>query len=111
MIAAACLATLEEILESGVLETIETKAYFYLDNFWFILKIKSINGKGIMLAVNLSDPGYCIKVVQECMNRGLIVSCQLYRNEYLRISPSLTINEEEIRKGCEIILDVLNSDL
>jgi 4-aminobutyrate aminotransferase-like enzyme len=42
--------------------------------------------------------------------KGLIVFWQLYRNEYLRISPPLTISLDEIRKGCQIILDVLNEN-
>jgi 4-aminobutyrate aminotransferase-like enzyme len=37
------------------------------------------------------------------MEKGLIVFWQLYRNEYLRISPPLTISKEEI-EGCQIIL-------
>lgn len=109
LIAAACLATLEEILETDHLSQVEAKG----ELFRSLLKhpkIKYINGKGIMLAVNLGDPNYCISVVEKCMEKGLIVSCQLYRNDYLRISPAITISEEEIRKGCQIILDVLNDN-
>jgi 4-aminobutyrate aminotransferase-like enzyme len=42
------------------------------------------------------------------MEKGLIVFWQLYRNEFMRISPPLTISKEEIKKGCEIILEALN---
>ena len=73
-------------------------------------KIQSINGMGLMLAVNLGTPEYTLKVAKRCMEEGLIVFWQLYKNEYLRISPPLTITEEEIRKGCEIILKILNED-
>jgi 4-aminobutyrate aminotransferase-like enzyme len=45
------------------------------------------------------------------MEKGLIVFWQLYRNEYLRISPPLTISDDEIRKGCQIIIDCLNEML
>ncbi|MGZ5272782.1 MAG: aspartate aminotransferase family protein, partial [Kaistella sp.] len=45
---------------------------------------------------------------KRCMEKGLVVFWQLYRNEYLRISPPLTLSLEEIRKGCEIILQALN---
>ena len=76
-----------------------------------IRKIKNINGKGLMLAVNLGTPDITIKTISKCMEKGLIVFLQLYRNEYLRISPPLTISEDEIRKGCAIILEALNEDL
>lgn len=107
LIAAACLATLEEILESGLLDEVEEKGLLFR-KLLVHSKIKSINGKGIMLAINLENPDFCTKVLQECMKNGLITSCQLYKNEYLRISPSLTISKEEIRKGCEIILAAIN---
>jgi 4-aminobutyrate aminotransferase-like enzyme len=42
------------------------------------------------------------------MEEGLVVFWQLYRNEYLRISPPLTLSFDEIRLGCQIITDVLN---
>jgi hypothetical protein len=39
-----------------------------------------------MLAVNLGSPEYTLDVAKRCMEKGLIVFWQLYRNEYLRIS-------------------------
>lgn len=108
LIAASCLATLEEILESGLLDQVKEKEQLFRE-LLVNPKIQFINGKGIMLAVNLGEPDFCIRVVEECMRQGLIVSCQLYRNEYLRISPALTISKEEIKKGCEIILNTLDT--
>ncbi len=63
-----------------------------------------------MLAVNLGAPEYTLEVAKKCMERGLIVFWQLYRNEYLRISPPLTLSMDEIREGCQIILDILNEN-
>lgn len=103
LIAAASLATLNEILDSGLLNEIEEKEQLFR-KLLIHPKIKYINGKGIMLAVNLGSPEFSLKVIQKCMENGLIVFCQLYRNEFLRISPAITISKEEIQKGCEIIL-------
>jgi 4-aminobutyrate aminotransferase-like enzyme len=58
--------------------------------------------------VNLGSPDFTLEVAKHCMEKGLIVFWQLYRNEYLRISPPLTISLDEIREGCAIILEVLN---
>ena len=71
-------------------------------------KIKNVNGKGLMIAVNLGSPDFTLEVAKKCMEKGLIVFWQLYRNEYLRISPPLTNSLEEIKEGCDIILEVLN---
>lgn len=106
LIAAASLATLQEVLESGLMDEIEEKEQLFRELLMHP-KIKNINGKGLMLAINLENPEYCLEVAQRCMNNGLVVFWQLYRNEYLRISPPLTISKEEIKKGCEIILKSL----
>ncbi|WP_394337913.1 aspartate aminotransferase family protein [Chryseobacterium nematophagum] len=109
LIAASSYATLKEVLESGLMDVIEEKERLFrelLDH----PKVQNINGKGLMLAVNLGSPEYTLEVAKKCMEKGLIVFWQLYRNEYLRISPPLTISLEEIREGCKIILDVLNDN-
>ncbi len=109
LIAAASYATLHEVLESGLMNEIQEKE----DLFRQLLvhpKIKKVNGKGLMLAVNLGSPDFTLQVAKKCMEKGLVVFWQLYRNEYLRISPPLTISLEEIREGCGIIIAVLNEN-
>lgn len=109
LIAAASYATLKEVLESGLMNEVDEKEKLFRE-LLVHPKIKNINGRGLMLAVNLGSPEYTLDVAKRCMEKGLVVFWQLYRNEYLRISPPLTLSLEEIRKGCEIILQVLNED-
>ena len=109
LIAAASYATLKEVLESSLMNEVEEKEQLFRQ-LLVHPKIKNINGKGLMLAVNLGSPEYTLSVAKRCMEKGLIVFWQLYRNEYLRISPPLTLSLEEINRGCEIILEVLNED-
>jgi len=107
LIAASALVTLKEVLESGLMNEMERKEQLFR-KLLVHPKIKNINGKGLMLAVNLEDPEYTLDVAKRCMEKGLIVFWQLYRNEYMRISPPLTLSAEEIKKGCHIILEVLD---
>lgn len=109
LIAAASYATLKEVLESGLMNEVDEKEKLFRE-LLVHPKIKNINGKGLMLAVNLGAPEYTLEVAKKCMERGLIVFWQLYRNEYLRISPPLTLSMDEIREGCQIILDILNEN-
>lgn len=107
LIAAASHATLKEVLESGLMDEVEEKEKLYRE-LLVHPKIKNINGKGLMLAVNLGSPEYTLQVAKRCMEKGLIVFWQLYRNEYMRISPPLNISKDEIAEGCKIILEVLD---
>lgn len=107
LIAAASYATLKEVLNSDLMDEVAEKEKLFRD-LLVHPKIKNINGKGLMLAVNLGSPEYTLEVAKRCMEKGLVVFWQLYRNEYMRISPPLTLSLDEIREGCEIILSVLN---
>ena len=107
VIAAACLATLKEITETQLIsDTLEKEALFRK-----LLKhkhIKAINGKGLMLAVMLDNEDITNHVVLTCAKKGLILFWLLFEPKALRISPPLTISKEEIEKGCNLILNVLD---
>ncbi|MBD8018533.1 aspartate aminotransferase family protein [Kaistella pullorum] len=107
LIAAASHATLKEVLESNLMEEVSAKEELFRE-LLVHPKIKNINGRGLMLAVNLGSPEFTLKVAARCMQLGLVVFWQLYRNEYLRISPPLTLSLDEIREGCAIILQALD---
>lgn len=109
LIAAASHATLSEVLESGVMDEMYRKEQLFRE-LLVHPKIKKINGMGLMLAVDLVTPEYCLDVAKRCMENGLIVFWQLYKNNYMRITPPLIITDEEIKKGCKIIIDALNEN-
>ncbi|MEB8329615.1 aspartate aminotransferase family protein [Flavobacteriaceae bacterium KMM 6897] len=107
VIAAASLATLKEITETNLIsDTLEKEELFRK-----LLKhkhIKAINGKGLMLAVMLENEEITNHVVLTCAKKGLILFWLLFEPKALRISPPLTISKEEIVKGCNLILNVLD---
>ena len=71
-------------------------------------KIVEIRGRGLMLAPILESEALANKVILESKNRGLILFWLLFETRALRITPPLTISPEEIKEGCEIILNVLD---
>ena len=107
LIAAASYSTLKEVLDSGLMNEVNEKEALFRE-LLVHPKIKKVNGRGLMLAVELESPDYTLKVAKRCMEKGLIVFWQLYRNEFMRISPPLTLTQNEIRKGCQIILQALD---
>ena len=82
------------------------------NNFRSILQhelIKEIRGKGLMLAVEFNNSELASYVVTESLKRGLILFYFLLTKTAIRISPPLTISKSEIKKGCNIIIELLNS--
>ena len=107
VVAAASLATLNELTESNLIpQTLEKEKVFR--NLLKHPKIKEIRGKGLMLALLMESSEIADKLVLESSKKGLILFWLLFEPKAVRISPPLTISEEEITKGCTIILNVLN---
>lgn len=107
VIAAASLTTLKELLETDLMDAVYKKEKLFR-SFLVHPKIKEIRGRGLMLAPILDSPELATKVILECKNRGLILFWLLFEGRALRITPPLTIDDQDIIKGCQILLDVLN---
>ena len=107
VIAAACLATLQEITESNLIEqSLEKEALFR--KLLQHPSIKEIRGKGLMLALIMEKPEVANEVILKCAEKGLILFWLLFEPNAIRISPPLTINNQEISLGCALILEVLD---
>ena len=107
VIAAAAHSNLKETLSSNIMSKIEEKENLIRR----ILKHKliiEIRGKGLMLALILKKPNLTKKLVEGCLDNGLILFYLLFEPKAVRITPPLTISENEIKNGCKIILNQLN---
>jgi len=107
VIAAAALATLTTILQKKIMAEVSEKEALFRE-LLVHPKIKCVNGKGLMLAPILTQKEDVPKVVQSCINKGLILFFLLWEKSALRISPPLTISKKEIKKGCTILLNALD---
>jgi acetylornithine/N-succinyldiaminopimelate aminotransferase len=108
VIAAAALATLEEITTSNLIPETLVKEALIRKHLQHPL-IKEIRGKGLMLALMVDSSEIANKIVLQAKEDRLILFWLLYEPKAVRISPPLTISKEEIEKGCNIILNILNS--
>ncbi|MBW2938344.1 aspartate aminotransferase family protein [Aureisphaera sp. CAU 1614] len=108
VIAAAALATLKEITETSLMKDALAKE----NTFRKLLKhplIKEVRGKGLMLVVMVESAEMASEIILACKERGLILFWLLFEGKAIRITPPLTISEEEIEKGCAILTEVLNT--
>lgn len=108
VIASAGLATAKEIISSNLIKETLRKEKLIRKHLQHP-KIKEIRGKGLLLALIMETPEIADKVILNSLNKGLILFWLLYEKRAVRITPPLTISDEEIIKGCEIIKDVLQN--
>lgn len=102
---AAALATLE-IIDGALVEEVGAKEKQFRDALVHP-KIKSVSGKGLMLAVQLATHEEVKEVIDYCLEKGLITDWFLFAPDCIRIAPPLIIDEESITFACSIILEAL----
>lgn len=107
VIAAAALATLEEITQSTLMQQALEKELL-LRSLLVHDAIKEIRGTGLMLALIMETPAIANQVVLKCKDKNLILFWLLFEPRAIRITPPLTISNAEIIEGCTILSQVLN---
>ncbi|MGO2102660.1 MAG: aspartate aminotransferase family protein [Psychroflexus halocasei] len=107
VIASAALATLQELLNSNfIAETLEKEKLFRK-----LLKhdlVEEVRGKGLMIGLICKNEDIANRLVLEAKKNNLILFWLLYEKKAVRISPPLTISNDEIEKGCRIIIGILD---
>ena len=105
----SCVAGMEAmnvLLEEDLWSSIPARSELFLSLLQHP-KIKGVHRHGLWLAVEFESFEQNKRVIDACVARGLVTDWFLFNARALRISPPLTITEEQIREACAIILDVL----
>jgi len=107
VIAAAGNATVTEILDQNLLAESVRKEQI-IRNLLVHNAIKEIRGKGLMLAIIVETPDIAAQIIHQCLKNGLILFFLLFEGRAMRVSPPLNISDQDIEKGCNIILKSIN---
>jgi acetylornithine/succinyldiaminopimelate/putrescine aminotransferase len=103
---AASLATLQHLLTSDIMKEVDEKEQLFRAHLKHP-QIKEIRGEGLMLAIEFEDEELAQKVVEQSLEKGLILFYFLFTKTAIRITPPLTISDKEIVEGCNIIKEIL----
>lgn len=107
VIAAASLATLKELTDSQLI-ALTTRKEELIRTLLVHPLIKEIRGKGLMLALILESSEIANTLVLNAAKEQLILFWLLFEPKAVRITPPLTISDEEIRLGCKKIIEILD---
>lgn len=103
---AAALANLEVILDEKFIDAVEEKGRL-IEELIAHPSIKEIRRKGLMFAVEFDSPEQVQSIVEACISEGVIAFWFLSCPESFRLAPPLNINETDLRRGCEVILNAI----
>ena len=107
VIAAAALATLQEILKVDFMQAVLAKEALLREQLKHPA-IQEIRGKGLMLAILVATPELATKIILRCQDKGLILFWLLFEGCAIRITPPLNITDADLLKGTEILLEAIN---
>ena len=107
VIAAAAIAGIEEIQSHNWINEVEEKENLFRELLIHPC-IKNISGKGLMLAIEFKNFEFNKKLIDACIEDGLITDWFLFASQSLRIAPPLIITKEQIKWSCEMLIKNLN---
>ena len=104
---AAALATLETIMNDGILENVGKVGAYFIKRLHEMKNkssiIKDIRGRGLIIGIEISIEGS--QIVNACMDRGLLINC--VGGNVLRFVPPLTITEKDVNAAVAILGEVI----
>jgi acetylornithine/succinyldiaminopimelate/putrescine aminotransferase len=107
---AAAIATIDVIIEEKLLETVEAKGK-YLEKKLNHPAIKEIRRIGLMFAIEFESAELVYKIVDACLERGVITFYFLSCPESFRLAPPLNISYEEMDQAVEGILEGIENSI
>lgn len=104
---AAALASLKVLQESNLIATVEEKGILF-EKKLVHPAIQKITQKGLMIALHFDCFETNKKIIDECIQNGVLTDWFLFAPHCLRICPPLIITNEQIDAACDIILAAIN---
>ena len=104
---AAGLAALKALLDEDTMKEVKRKEELFR-SLLVHKKIRSVRSFGLWVAVEFDSFETNKKIIDHCIANGVLTDWFLFASNCLRISPPLTISEEQIKKACEIMLKAIS---
>jgi len=107
--ARAGIATIETIEEDGLLDRAVQLGEAFRERLAPLVEelpfVEELRYCGLMIGLELAVDG--APIVQQCLERGLLLNCT--QQTVLRLLPAMTLADEQLQEGCEILAGVLRS--
>jgi acetylornithine/N-succinyldiaminopimelate aminotransferase len=71
--------------------------------------VKDVRGKGLLIGLELDDPGRTERFANESQDRGVLLGWSMYAEATVRLAPPLIITPQQVDQGLSIIEDALSA--
>ena len=104
---ASALATLQTLLDDKIIEGVLAKEKLIKSLLQHNI-IAEVRSSGMMMAVELKRRKFLKHVVNAAQEGGALVDYFLFNDKSFRLAPPLIITEDQIREGCQILLNAMD---
>ncbi|HEX8018472.1 aspartate aminotransferase family protein [Mucilaginibacter sp.] len=104
---AAGLAALEYLLDNNLVSAVGEKEALFRE-LLVHPAIQSVRGKGLMMAIELENFDLNKKIIDRCIENGVITDWFLHCSNSMRLAPPLILTHDEIRKACDVIVEAVD---
>ncbi|NJO25403.1 MAG: aspartate aminotransferase family protein, partial [Bacteroidia bacterium] len=101
---AAGLAALKVLREEILMAEVKRKENLFLNKLQHKI-IKAVRSSGLMMAVEFDSFETSKKIIDRCIENGVLTDWFLFAPHCMRIAPPLIIADDEINKACDVILE------
>jgi acetylornithine/succinyldiaminopimelate/putrescine aminotransferase len=104
----AGMAAMQALLDEEMMKDVKKKEELFR-SLLAHPKIKTIRSFGLWLAVEFDSFGTNKKIIDHCIQNGVLVDWFLFAPACMRISPPLNISEKQIEKAYKIIISAIKN--
>jgi acetylornithine/N-succinyldiaminopimelate aminotransferase len=105
---AAGMAAMKVLLKEELIGKVAEKEVLFRQMLNHSL-IRGIRSRGLLMALEFDSFETNKKVIDKCIERGVLTDWFLFNSNCMRIAPPLTITKKEIKKACAIIIEALDA--
>jgi 4-aminobutyrate aminotransferase len=110
---AAANATLDYVLDHDLQASAHAVGTLIMDGLRAAAErlpiVTDVRGKGLMFAIELTDPAPAARLLEETKARGLLVGKGGLYGNTIRMAPPLTLSDDEAKEGLGILVDSLEA--
>jgi len=106
---AAGMAAMHVLLNENLIEEVAVKEA-QLRQLLTHPRIKAARSAGLLMALEFENFEMNKKIIDRCIQHGVLVDWFLFAPHCMRIAPPLSITADEIEQACTIILQALSDD-
>ena len=104
---AAGRAAMQTLIEDGIMAGVRNKGKLF-KSLLVHKKIRTVRSKGLWLSLEFDSFETNKKIIDKCIATGVLTDWFLFAPNCLRISPPLTISEQQIEQACHILLESID---